>query len=260
MNKHCPAILIAIPALLIVIAFTEGPPAGYSGSPLDGQNCAACHGTLPAGNLPGWISSNIPTEGYTPGETYSVAVTAIGMVAVKMGFQLTSENQVEKTGTFIITDPERTQLKGLTTVTHTTAGTAVTQLPATWMTDWVAPSSGSGAITFYAAVNQSNNDNSTIGDLIYVSSLTVEEAFVGSIEYDKNNIGHLYPNPAREYINLVLPVHSEVAVFDAYGYEVLHLNADKDPLRVDVSSLKAGIYHAQINSNGVKTVKRFIKE
>ena len=96
-----------------------------------------------------------------------------------MGFQITSETQVEKAGTFIITDPERTQLKVPTTATHTSAGTEVTQLPASWSMDWVAPSSGTGDITFYTAVNQTNNDNSSKGDLIFVSSLVVAEATVG---------------------------------------------------------------------------------
>ena len=259
MKKYYPMILIAIPVFLIVFAFTEGPPAANTGSPLDGQNCTSCHGFLPAGNLPGLISSNIPAEGYTPGETYSIEVTAIGIVAVKMGFQLTSENEVEKIGTFTITDPERTQLKGSTTVTHTTAGTEITQLPATWSVNWVAPSSGSEEITFYVAVNQSNNDNSTTGDLIFASSLTVMEAFVGSIEYSNDKIGHIYPNPTQEYINLNLPLHSEVYIFDAYGHEVIYLIANENPLPVKVASLKAGIYYAQINNNGVIIVRRFIK-
>lgn len=259
MKKYHPAFIVLIPALLIFFAFTQGPPAGNTGSPLDGQNCTNCHGFLP-GNLPGWITSNIPVEGYTPEETYTVTVTAIGIVAVKMGFQITSETQVEKAGTFNITDPERTQLKGSTTVTHTSAGTEVTQLPATWSMNWVAPSSGTGDITFYTAVNQTNNDNSSSGDLIFVSSLVVAEAFVGIAEHLNDKVGHIYPNPAQEYIILSLPVHSEVYIIDAMGREVMYFTSNEKQLKIDVSWLNDGIYYAQINNREQTASRSFVKK
>jgi len=259
MRKYYQAFLILTPALLILLAFTQGPPAGNTGSPIDGQNCTACHGFLPAGNLPGWITSNIPVEGYTPEETYTVTVTAIGIVAVKMGFQITSETQVEKAGTFVITDPDRTQLKSSTTVTHTTAGTEVTQLPDTWSMDWIAPSSGTGDISFYTAVNQTNNDNSSDGDLIFVSSLVVTEAFVGIAEHLDDNVGFIYPNPAQDYSKLSLPAYSEIYIIDPMGREVMYLTSSEEQLKIDVSWLKDGIYYVQINNNGQTASRSFIK-
>ena len=56
----------------------NGSPGGYTGSPGDGSNCSiACHGgsTSP---VTGWVTSNVPADGYTPGATYTITVTATG--------------------------------------------------------------------------------------------------------------------------------------------------------------------------------------
>jgi len=260
MNNYYRPYFILLPVLVMLFAFTEGPPAGNTGSPLDGQNCTQCHGFLPAGNLPGWISSNIPDYGYTPGETYTITVTAHSIVAAKMGFQITSETQFEKMGTFIISDPDRTQLRGSTSVTHTTDGTVVTQLPASWSMNWVAPVPGSGEVNFYTAVNQTNNDNTNDGDLIFVSSLSVFEAVIGIPELLDNRVSQIYPNPAHEYINLGLPLQSEVHIINYMGREVMYYSSREELLKIDISRLTKGIYYVQIFHRGMAANRSFIKK
>jgi len=252
-------IFILIPATAMLLAFTAGPPAGNTGSPLDGQDCSFCHTPLPAGHVQNWISSNIPTAGYTPGETYTVAVSALTIVAVKMGFQITSETQVAKAGTFIITDDTRTQLKNNFTVTHTAQGTTVTGLPNTWTMSWMAPESGTGPVTFYAAVNETNNDNSNVGDLIYVSSLTVQEFSIGIPETLDQQLGQIYPNPVNSYFNLVVPVHTKIKIVDQLGRVVMEQLANTASMKIDVSNLESGIYFVQIMHEDENALRRFVK-
>lgn len=251
--------IILIPALAILLAFTSGPPAGNTGSPLDGQDCSACHTPLPAGHVQNWISSSIPTGGYTPGETYNIAVSALTIVAVKMGFQITSETMTDKVGTFIITDDTRTKLTNAYTVTHTAQGTTVTGLPNTWTMNWKAPESGTGPVTFYTAVNETNNDNSSNGDLIYVSSLTVDEFSVGIAEAEEQKCGQVFPNPASNYINIEVPLHSEIKIIDNHGRIVIHQIAFTKNMKIDVVGLQAGIYYAHINHNSENAIRKFVK-
>ncbi|MEN8226292.1 MAG: choice-of-anchor V domain-containing protein [Bacteroidota bacterium] len=260
MKKICKILIfVFIPAISLLLAFTQGPPAGYTGSPLDGQDCTLCHTPLPAGNMENWITTSIPATGYTSDETYSITVTAIGIVAVKMGFQITSETTSDKIGEFFITDPDRTQLESTTTVTHTAVGTEVIEIPNYWSMDWKAPAAGTGAITFYAAVNQTNDDNTSNGDLIYVSSLNVEESTISIAEHLQESIGQIYPNPASSYINVSLPQQSVVKIIDNIGREVMHVTTNTNELELDISGLDQGKYYMLISHEEISTTRSFIK-
>lgn len=252
--------LLILPSVLLILAFTQGPAAGYTGSPLDNQDCTNCHESLPPGHLPNWISSDIPAFGYTPGETYTITLTAVGLVAVKMGFQITAETAATKAGSFIITDPDNTQLAASHTVTHTAAGTEVSVLPYYWTMDWQAPEEGTGDVTFYAIVNQSDNNNTNSGDLFFASELSVEEAGVGMAEIDKSLAGNVYPNPAGNTIRIDVEGGAEVRIFDQNGSEVWSGLSATRHLSINVSGLKPGSYFLQIRHQGRKTIRTFIKK
>jgi len=252
------SIFLFIPALVLFLAFTTGPPAGYSGSPLDGNNCTNCHEPGPAHQVSGWITSSIPVSGYTPGESYMVTVTAIDISAEKMGFQISSETPVAKVGTFMITDPTRTKLTNIVTVTHTAAGTSVAGLPNSWSMDWKAPVAGSGPLSFYVAVNVTNNNGGNDGDIIYVSSLTVDESTFGIAENLDDAIGILYPNPAQDFITLDLPNNATLRVYDNNGRNVMdHMHTGGET--IDISDLNEGMYLIQIQYNDQFATRKFVK-
>jgi hypothetical protein len=54
-----------------VAFYPTGAPPSKTGSPGDGSNCTECHGGTPS-TVAGWITSNIPVNGYTPGQTYQI--------------------------------------------------------------------------------------------------------------------------------------------------------------------------------------------
>jgi Secretion system C-terminal sorting domain/Right handed beta helix region/Chondroitinase B len=71
----------------------------------------------------------------------------------------------------------------------------------------------------------------------------------------------IHPNPAQNYIILeqVAP-HVEVALYDVLGRKWLSQKTNDKPLRLDISSLKTGVYWVKImDKNKVLQVGKFIK-
>ncbi len=159
-----------------------GAQAGYTGSPNENNSrtCSSqnggCHsgtGTTFQSNM---ISVDIPDCGYIAGETYTVTLTVSSPGRNEFGFSVSPQLTGGATaGTMIAS--AGTQLNGSGRyLTHTAAGT-VESSPNTrvWTFDWIAPSAGSGDVTFYAAFNATNNNNASTGDLIFNSNLTIFE-------------------------------------------------------------------------------------
>ena len=148
--------LLIIPALIAVVVLLaafgggsgqklpSGAPAGYTGSPADGQNCTACHGGT-ATTASGLISSNIPAAGYTPGTAYTITATLSGSGG--KGFEISPQNTA---GTLLgsLTAGSNNHITGIKYVTH---NGAVTTSPAVWSFTWTAPAAGTGSVTFYGA-------------------------------------------------------------------------------------------------------------
>jgi uncharacterized repeat protein (TIGR01451 family) len=156
-----------------VHAFSSGPPAGFTGAPLE-FTCAECHVPPDAGT--GTISITAP-QTYVPGQTYPVTVTNSNPdpTRKRWGFQLTAlDPGDEKAGnlqsTDIFTQVLNNQGPGGARqyVEHTASGTYINQAGgASWTFNWTAPQTDVGPVTFYAAGNHANNDGNTSGDFIY---------------------------------------------------------------------------------------------
>lgn len=257
---YCVFTILLVPLLLLILAFSGGVSPANTGSPLDGQDCSSCHLPGPATNIDNLITTTIPVEGYTPGETYTVVLSRGELSAEKFGFQITSETATSKTGSWIITNSTRTQLAGTTAVTHTLAGTSPAGVPNNWTMDWTAPGEGTGQIMFYGVVNKTNNNGFNSGDEIYTSMLTVEESTIGMPELaGKESVG-IYPNPATERINAVLPPNSIVKLLDNNGRMVRSIQSANETLQIDVSDLDQGIYYLQIKADGINKAIPFIKK
>ncbi len=168
-------IVLSLPIALLLFSYVSGSPGGKTGSPGDnGATCTDCH-TGTAQTQMSWISSTIPVEGYTAGETYQITATGTHAGVVKFGFELTSEDLMgAKVGVFSIIDANRTKLaNGGKSVTHKNTGVTPTGNSNSWTVDWTAPETGS--VTFYAAFNAANGNGATSGDIIYTSSMTVNQ-------------------------------------------------------------------------------------
>ena len=143
------ALLISSTLSTNAIARSTGAPSPYTytGSPGDGQNCTSCHGGS-ATPVTGWITSNIPAHGYTPGSSYTITVTATG--TGRKGFEV-SPQSLTGTQLGVLAAGTGSKLVGGTKyVTHSSAGASGST--STWSFTWIAPVAGTGAVTFYGAI------------------------------------------------------------------------------------------------------------
>ncbi len=178
----------------------NGAPAGKTGSPGDGNNCTQCHSgtaTIQAG----LITSTIPAAGYTPGQTYTITATIVSNPTLEFGFEISPQNTIgTKIGTLIVTNSTETQLVGAGKyITHKSAGTSGAGSK-TWTFNWTAPAAGTGAFTFYGAFNKTNNNNSSSGDVIVLSTLAVQENTATGIENTNKDFSvRVFPNPSSDH-------------------------------------------------------------
>ena len=173
--------LIALP--FAALAFKEGPYPNVTGG-FGEQSCHLCHldnrvnapgGTLTVGGVP---------QAYVPGETYAITVSLAREGMRRGGFEIAAryaggKQKGKQAGSWKITDA-RLQLipgavdKSLTFVQHNLMGSrSATPGTNAWTIEWTAPppQAGASAIQFNVAANASNNDDSPLGDYIYLKTV-----------------------------------------------------------------------------------------
>ncbi len=130
-----------------VYAYPGGAPAGYTGSPGDGQTCtkSGCHNGT-ATTVSGWITSTIPAAGYTPGTNYTMTVSVTG--SGNHGFEVSPQNV---SGTLLGTLIAGSGNKLVGSGKYVTHSSSQSGNPQTWSFQWVAPAAGTGTLTFYGA-------------------------------------------------------------------------------------------------------------
>jgi len=151
-----------------------GSPGGKTGSPMDNSDCTSCHNIQATTVSTTNITSNIPSDGYIPGNTYTITANLANAWGPN-GFEITCEENTSntKTGTLFNINTSATQLvNNGNAITHTTAGNSLN----TWSFNWEAPSIGTGDITFYGAFIVAGYPiGSNIGDYLTLSTLSISE-------------------------------------------------------------------------------------
>ncbi|MCF8370369.1 MAG: T9SS type A sorting domain-containing protein [Bacteroidales bacterium] len=253
-------LLLAIPLAFIgltaSVAYQNGSPGGKTGSPGDGgSTCVECHSGV-ANAVNGWITTDIPVEGYEVDGLYAITLTGTHAGAGKIGFELTAENSSgQKIGTLMVIDPVETQLaSGGASITHTANGTTPVADSHTWNMRWLAPSQDEGTITFYAAINGANGNGNNSGDVIYTTSTSVDYTTL-SINQAAFTENRVYPNPAANSINVVMNKAKHLDVLDFSGKIVRSFEMKSASERIDISDLESGTYFIQSEDG----TERFIK-
>ncbi|MCF8302298.1 MAG: choice-of-anchor J domain-containing protein [Bacteroidales bacterium] len=89
------------------------------------------------------------------------------------------------------------------------------------------------------------------------------EEIVGLTEFsDELKEVSLYPNPANEHIHIDTPVKAEVKIFNVLGNEIKSANISTGVSKLDVKTLKEGVYMIRISSeenNALKTIKLIVR-
>ncbi len=129
------------------MAYPTGAPAGYTGSPGDGHHCVSCHGGS-ATTVTGWITSDIPSQGYTAGTVYNITVTVTG--TGKKGFEVSPQDATGLQLGILAAGSGNKLVGGTKYVTHSSAGSS--SATKVWNFTWTAPAAGTGTVTFYGAM------------------------------------------------------------------------------------------------------------
>lgn len=263
-------ITLSISALILVffttagVLYHNGSPGKKTGSPADGSNCTQCHtGTPVTGTA--WITTSIPEDGYTPDSVYTITVRGSHAGAQRYGFEMTSEDSSnEKKGKFIVLDPLKTKLLSLQgdAITHLAGGISPENDSISWTFDWQAPAAGSGAITFYAAINAANGNSNTTGDVIYLSQDAVEEKIIqGAGEFANSKTLKVFPIPASDYLTIESSNQkiNTIQLYHSSGRMVYAQNIQNESsTTIDLEGFSSGIYFLQIDSNGRKETRRVV--
>jgi len=247
MKKHLLIIPITIALAIFFYPITSnsnstGSPGGYTSAPGE-DNCTECHaGVVNSGPGTVNLTSNIPSGGYTPGDTYSITATVSQTAIDKFGFEAVAFH-----GDFLNINSSEMQSIGLDRITHTSGGTIGGTNGKSWAFDWVTPIGNPGTITLYAAFVAANNNSGNGGDYVYTTSLTVNEEIINSI----NNIS------AKNQIifNSITKIlesedNSGLSVYNSEGKLILSSNKK----HTNLSHLSKGTYIIQSENNTKKII------
>jgi len=248
---------LAFVSSIILSNASSAPPEGKTGSPLDGQSCTACHlGTAPSTGLD-MISTDIPSDGYTPGTTYNITVTVSDASSSKFGFQLSPQNSTTKGLGTLISSGTGTTITAGKYISHAAGKTAGSNNAKSWSFEWQAPMAGTGDVTFYAAGNASNSSDNTLGDKIFIDSEAVNEkgGTTGIASFEREKVS-VYPNPTSSTLFFTTSVKSAV-VFDLQGKEQLR---SSNVAEMQLSDLTEGRYILRLESEeGVASTHHIVK-
>lgn len=250
MKKNYFRAALALPAVAFMMySFTGGNPAGLSGSPGDnGSTCTNCHSGGSFG-MQAEITTDIPDTGYQLGQTYNITVKASGSSANKHGFNMVAENANNtKVGTF----SDNGGLLGLADSAQRVLHTGTSSSENTWVTEWTAPSSDEGDVTFYAAVNATNSNFSFSGDQVSTASKLAKSAeALGVSEFFASQFA-VYPNPASNgSTTLELPAHlnsASVVIYNYLGQAVKNQEVSNTTSSIDLDGLSSGVYYMSIQT------------
>ncbi|MEZ5108195.1 MAG: T9SS type A sorting domain-containing protein [Bacteroidia bacterium] len=113
--------------------------------------------------------------------------------------------------------------------------------------------------------NQINNPN-TAGSYYFIDDVSVIDCTVGinEIENLKDKI-NLMPNPAKDVITISFPLPMftacHIRIYDIMGKVVYKQDAFiQNQISIPVFNLTNGIYAVELNYEGIKEFKKFVKE
>jgi hypothetical protein len=239
-----------------ITGFEGGSPGGKTNSPMDGQNCTACHaGSINSGQGSVTITSDIPASGYIPANTYTITVESSHPSYTKYGFELTAESFGNKTGGFTIVNSSQTKLiNGGNAVTHKIGGT-LGSASKTWSVNWTAPAAGNMSVDFYATSVTANGNSQNSGDNVYTANYSVNEEVSVAINNVSTDLEVTF-NGSELIINGSSSLMA-LNVYDIKGKLISNQYEVQLPSTINTINLSAGIYIVNsLDINGIRMTNK----
>jgi hypothetical protein len=176
--------LVPLALLGFAPALPDRPPLAHTGG-FGEPTCAECHGDGPLNERPGSVSlSGVPWR-YDLGTTYRLSVRLVRAGLGNGGFQLSARvaggsSGGRQAGTLLptdfrvdVTDSVKANVGRVAYARHTREGSQRVR-PDTlqWTVEWKAPMTAVGPVIFHVAANAGNDDDSPLGDYVYITAAT----------------------------------------------------------------------------------------
>ena len=119
---------------------------------------------------------------------------------------------------------------------------------------------GLTGLTTYEIQVQADCGNNNLSD--WSASITETTTNVGIESFTENNVT-LFPNPAREYVDIRIDGDVNVTnmeVFDVYGKLINTVNVIDNPTRINVNGLANGMYFVRVTTDKGAVTKTFVKK
>jgi len=174
-----PALVLVAAATLTARAYKEGPFPNMAGGFGD-KNCRTCHFDNPLNAAGGQLTvAGIPAT-YAAGQEYPITITIARNDLHRGGFEIVArfvngKLKGKQAGEWRLPDKRLQLIRStidptLLFVQHNLLGSRASSPGAnTWTVEWIAPVPA-GPVQFNIAGNASNEDDSALGDFIYVKS------------------------------------------------------------------------------------------
>jgi hypothetical protein len=289
----------ALTAYIFLCGYKEGP-ALYSGwectgAETDNTNPAGCYSggsCHSSAATPGITLSLVldsagkATTQYVPGMSYKIVLTGVNTTTNSLpthGFQIaaiTGTTPVAATGFDAGTFPgpfapnthyaPPATYFDVGTVEHgiqlaPVSGTGGTGTVYADTVIWTAPTSGTGTISIWAALNAVNNNGvADRGDLWNTMHIVISESPSGIASITDNNTAKVYPNPFSLNTTFLLPTEVStgmLSLYDITGREVRQVPFSGKQVTVERGNLGTGIYFYRIvNENNVTMTGKLVIE
>ena len=120
---------------------------------------------------------------------------------------------------------------------------------------------GLTGLTTYEIQVQANCGDGNLSD--WTAAITAQTTGCDGIENYLINRIALYPNPAKEYVDIRVDENINVTsmeVYDVYGKLINTVNVVENPTRINVSALANGMYFVRVTTEEGTVTKSFVKK
>ena len=158
-------------------AYHDPPPPAHPGG-FGEPTCATCHRGADLDAPGGSLELVVPAR-HQAGEEYVIEVRLVRSATARAGFALSArfaEGEVagRQAGELATTSPAVRVVAAhdVSYAGHTAAGSSAALVDggAEWRLRWRAPGSPRGPVVFHLAVNAGNDDDSELGDFVYLAT------------------------------------------------------------------------------------------
>ena len=115
-------------------------------------------------------------------------------------------------------------------------------------------------LTTYEIEVQADCGDNNVSD--WSGFISVQTTNVGIVNFLDNSVT-LFPNPAREYVDVHIDGDLNVTameVYDVYGKLINTVNVVENPTRINVSGLANGMYFVRVSTDNGAVTKTFVKK